>query len=166
MLEKFFANETIELNVLKKTLRKAVIEYKLVPIFCGSSLRNKGVQPLLDAVVEYLPSPVDIKEIRGTNPRTDKEEVRKLVPEEPFCGLAFKIQTDPHVGRITYVRVYSGKLQSGSYTYNATKGERERVGRLLLMHANQREEVSETFSGEIVAIVGLKSTKNNDTFFY
>ena len=163
LLEKFFAGETIELNVLKKTLRKAVIEYKLVPIFCGSSLRNKGVQPLLDAVVEYLPSPVDIKEIHGTNPRIDKEEVRKLVAEEPFCGLAFKIQTDPHVGRITYVRVYSGKLQSGSYTYNATKGERERVGRLLLMHANQREEVSETFSGEIVAIVGLKSTKTGDT---
>ncbi|HZZ98986.1 MAG TPA: elongation factor G [Candidatus Saccharimonadia bacterium] len=163
LLEKFFAAEVLDTNVLKKALRKAVIGYKLVPIFCGSSLRNKGVQPLLDAIVEYLPSPVDIQEIKGTNPVTEKEEVRKLVPEEPFCGLAFKIQTDPHVGRITYVRVYSGKLQSGSYTYNSTKNERERVGRLLLMHANQREEIPETFAGEIVAVVGLKSTKTGDT---
>ncbi len=163
LLEKYFAGEEIEINTLKTALRKAVIGYKLVPVFCGSSLRNKGVQPLLDAVVEYLPSPMDIQEIKGTNPKTNAEEVRKLIPEEPFCGLAFKIQTDPHVGRITYVRVYSGKLQSGSYTYNATKGEKERVGRLLLMHANQREEITETFAGEIVAVVGLKSTKTGDT---
>jgi elongation factor G len=114
-------------------------------------------------IVEYLPSPVDIDHIKGTNPKTEAEEVRKLVPEEPFSGLAFKIQTDPHVGRITYVRVYSGKLTSGSYTYNSTKGEKERIGRLLLMHANQREEIQEAWAGEIVAVVGLKSTKTGDT---
>ncbi len=163
LLEKYFAGEEIEVNVLKTALRKAVIEYKLVPIFCGSSLRNKGVQPLLDAVVEYLPSPVDIGEIKGTNPQTDEPASRKLVPEEKFCGLAFKIQTDPHVGRITYVRVYSGKLSAGTYTYNSSKGEKERIGRLLLMHANQREEIAEAWAGEIVAIVGLKSTKTGDT---
>ncbi len=163
MLERFFAGENIPVNELKQTLRKAVISYKLVPVFCGSSLRNKGVQPLLDAIVEYLPSPQDINHINGTNPDTDAEEVRKLTPEEPFCGLAFKIQTDPHVGRITYVRIYSGKLTSGSYTYNSTKGEKERVGRLLLMHANQREEIAEAWAGEIVAVVGLKYTKTGDT---
>ncbi len=163
MLEKFFAGEEIPLNDLKRQLRKAVIGYKLVPIFCGSSLRNKGVQPLLDAVVEYLPSPVDIDHIKGTNPRTEEPDQRKLVPEEPFSALAFKIQTDPHVGRITYCRVYSGKLASGSYTYNSTKGVKERVGRLLLMHANQREEIEEAWAGEIVAVVGLKDTKTGDT---
>jgi len=163
LLEKFFAAEEIALNDLKAALRKAVISYKLVPIFCGSSLRNKGVQPLLDAVVEYLPSPMDIGQVKGINPKTDAEEVRKLVPEEPFCGLAFKIQADPHVGRITYVRIYSGKLKSGSYTLNATKNESERVGRLLLMHANQREEIEEAYAGEIVAVVGLKATKTGDT---
>ncbi len=163
LLEKFFAGEEIPVNDLKAALRKAVISYKLVPIFCGSSLRNKGVQPLLDAVVEYLPSPVDIGVIKGVNPKTDAPEERKLIPDEKFCGLAFKIQTDPHVGRITYVRIYSGKLTAGSYTYNSTKGEKERIGRLLLMHANQREEISEALSGEIVAVVGLKSTKTGDT---
>ncbi len=163
MLERYFAGEDIPVNDLKICLRKAVIGYKLVPIFCGSSLRNKGVQPLLDAIVEYLPSPMDIDHITGTNPNTDAQESRRLVPEEPFCGLAFKIQTDPHVGRITYLRVYSGKLSSGSYTYNSTKGEKERVGRLLLMHANQREEINEALAGEIVAVVGLKYTKTGDT---
>lgn len=163
MLERFFAGTQIPVNELKAALRRAVISYKLVPIFCGSSLRNKGVQPLLDAVVEYLPSPVDIEEIKGTNTKTEEEEVRKLIPEEPFSGLAFKIQTDPHVGRITYVRVYSGKLSSGSYTYNANRGVKERVGRLLLMHANQREEIVEAWAGEIVAVVGLKDTKTGDT---
>lgn len=163
LLEKYFAGEEIPVNDLKRALRRAVIAYKLVPIFCGSSLRNKGVQPLLDAVVEYLPSPVDIGKITGTNPKTDTTEERKLIPEEKFCGLAFKIQTDPHVGRITYVRIYSGKITSGSYTYNSTRDEKERIGRLLLMHANQREEIPEAWAGEIVAIVGLKYTKTGDT---
>lgn len=163
LLEKYLNGEEPSINELKAALRNATIKYQLVPIFCGSSLRNTGVQILLDAVVEYLPSPQDIVEIKGVNPKTEEEEVRKLVPEEPFSGLAFKIQTDPHVGRLTYVRIYSGKLTSGSYTYNSTKRVRERVGRLLLMHANQREEINEAFAGEIVAIVGLKDTKTGDT---
>jgi elongation factor G len=148
---------------LKAALRKATISYQLVPIFCGSSLRNTGVQILLDAVVEYLPSPQDIINIKGTHPKTNEEVERQLVPEEPFAGLAFKIQTDPHVGRLTYVRVYSGTLEAGSYTTNTTRNEKERVGRLLLMHANQREEITKAYAGEIVAIVGLKATKTGDT---
>lgn len=152
-----------EVNQLKAALRRATIDYKLVPIFCGSSLRNTGVQVLLDAVVEYLPSPQDIDHIQGTHPKTGEEQVRQLVPEEKFSALAFKIQTDPHVGRLTYVRVYSGKLAAGSYTNNSVRNEKERVGRLLLMHANQREEIAEAFAGEIVAIVGLKSTRTGDT---
>lgn len=163
LLEKYFAGEEISVDELKAALRRATISYKLVPVFCGSSLRNTGVQILLDGVVEYLPSPQDIIEIKGINPKTDEEEVRKLVPEEPFCGLSFKIQTDPHVGRLTYVRIYSGKLTAGSYTYNSTRRTRERIGRLLLMHANQREEINEAYAGEIVAIVGFKDTKTGDT---
>ncbi len=163
LMEKFLNGEEPTVNELKAALRVATINYKLVPVFCGSSLRNTGIQILLDAVVEYLPSPPDIVEIKGTKPKSEEEVVRKLVPEEPFAGLAFKIQTDPHVGRLTYVRIYSGKLTSGSYTYNSTKGVRERVGRLLLMHANQREEIEEAFAGEIVAIVGLKDTKTGAT---
>jgi len=163
LMEKYLNAQEPTVNELKAALRLATIKYKLVPVFCGSSLRNTGVQILLDAVVEYLPSPQDIVEIKGINPKTQEEAVRKLVPEEPFAGLAFKIQTDPHVGRLTYVRIYSGKLSSGSYTFNSTRKTRERVGRLLLMHANQREEITEAFSGEIVAIVGLKDTKTGDT---
>jgi elongation factor G len=163
LLEQFFAEKEIPINDLKAALRKAVINYQLVPIFAGSSLKNTGIQPLLDAVVEYLPSPVDIDHIEGTNPKTQETEVRKLLPSEPFCALAFKIQTDPHVGKLTYCRVYSGTLKAGSYTYNTTKREKERVGRLLLMHANQREEIDEARAGEIVAIVGLKLTKTGDT---
>jgi len=163
LIEKFLNGQEIEVNELKSALRKSVINYDLVPIFCGSSLRNKGVQPLLDAVVEYLPSPQDVNEIKGTNPKTGEEDTRKLVPEEPFAGLAFKIQTDPHVGKLTYVRVYSGKLDAGSYALNANKDVKERIGRLLLMHANDREEIKTARSGEIVAIVGLKDTKTGDT---
>ena len=163
LLEKFLNGEELEVNELKAALRKATIAYKLVPVFCGSSLRNTGVQILLDAVVEYLPSPQDIDIISGTKPKSDEEVIRHLTPEEPFAALSFKIQTDPHVGRLTYARIYSGKLVSGSYTYNSTKDVKERVGRLLLMHANQREEISEAFAGEIVAIVGLKDTKTGDT---
>lgn len=163
LMEKFFAGEEPSINELKAALRRATINYQLVPIYCGSSLRNTGVQMLLDGVVEYLPSPQDIKEIKGTNPKTNEEEIRLLVPEEPFSGLSFKIQTDPHVGRLTYVRIYSGKLASGSYVFNPITRQRERVGRLLLMHANQREEISEAFAGEIVAIVGFKDTKTGHT---
>jgi len=163
LLEKFLEGEIPTIEELKKTLRIATLAYKLVPIFAGSSLRNKGVQPLLDAVVDYLPSPLDVEDIKGTNPKDQKEEVRPNKKEAPFSGLAFKIQTDPHVGRLTYIRVYSGTLKSGSYIQNATKDEKERAGRLLLMHANTREEISEAFAGEIVAIVGLKKTTTGDT---
>ncbi len=163
LLEKYLNGQNITVQELKSALRKAVIAYKLVPILAGSSLRNKGVQPLLDSVVDYLPSPADLKEVKGTNPKTGLEEIRKLTSLETFSGLAFKIQNDPHVGKLTYCRIYSGKLSSGSYAYNSSKNTRERVGRLLLMHANQREEIREGFAGEIVAIVGLKDTGTGDT---
>ncbi len=163
LLEKYLAGEEPTVDELRKALRAAVIAYKLVPIYAGSSLRNKGVQPLLDAVVNYLPSPVDLDHVTGTNPKTGEEEIRQLVPEEALAGLAFKIQNDPHVGKLAYFRVYSGKLMSGSYVYNSTKAMRERVGRILLMHSNQREEVKEAYAGEIVAIVGLKDTGTGDT---
>ncbi|MEK7534064.1 MAG: elongation factor G [Patescibacteria group bacterium] len=163
LLEKYLSGQEPTVDELKGALRRAVIAYKLVPIFAGSSLRNKGVQPLLDSVIDYLPSPHDLKEVKGINSKTNAEEIRKLAPEEAFCGLAFKIQNDPHVGKLTYLRIYSGKLSSGSYVYNSSKNKKERVGRLLLMHANQREELKEGFAGEIVAIVGLKDTGTGDT---
>lgn len=163
LMEKYLSGEEPGINELKAALRRATIGYKLVPVFCGSSLRNTGVQVLLDGVVEYLPSPQDIGEIKGTHPKTGEEEVRQLIPSEPFSGLAFKIQTDPHVGRITYVRIYSGKMTAGSYIYNPVTRVRERIGRLLLMHANQREEITEAFAGEIVAAVGFKDTKTGHT---
>jgi len=163
LLEKYLGGEEPTVEELRKALRAAVIAYKLVPIYAGTSLRNKGVQPLLDAVVDYLPSPQDLGSVKGINPKTEAEEERKLVPEEALAGLAFKIQNDPHVGKLAYFRVYSGKLLSGSYVYNANKGVKERIGRLLLMHANQREEIKEAYAGEIVAIVGLKDTITGDT---
>jgi len=163
LLEKFFSGEELTVAELKASLRRAVIAYKLVPIYAGTSLRNKGVQPLLDAVVDYLPSPVDLDSTEGENPKTGEVESRKLTPEEKLCGLAFKIQIDPHVGKLTYFRVYSGKVQAGSYIYNSTKGITERVGRILLMHANTREDAKEAYAGEIVALVGLKDTITGDT---
>ena len=163
LMEKYLNGEEPSMFDLKVALRKATIGNEIVPVFPGSSLRNKGVQPLLDAVVDFLPSPLDIKDTVGINPKTKEEETRKPKAEESFVGLAFKIQADPHVGKLTYVRIYSGKIQAGSYVYNASKSERERLGRLVLMHANTREEISEAKAGEIVAIVGLKSTKTGDT---
>lgn len=163
LLEKYLNNQEISVEELKKALRAAVIAYKLVPIYAGSSLRNKGVQPLLDAVIDYLPSPLDLDEIKGINPKTGQDEIRKLILDESFCGLAFKIQIDPHVGKLTYVRVYSGRINAGSYAYNSTKDTKERIGRLLLMHANQREEIKEAYTGEIVGVVGLKDTATGDT---
>ncbi|HUQ85588.1 MAG TPA: elongation factor G [Candidatus Limnocylindrales bacterium] len=163
LLEKYLGGEEPTVDELKAALRAAVIAYKLVPIYAGTSLRNKGVQPLLDAVIDYLPSPVDLKEVKGLHPKTGEAVLRQLVPDEAFSGLAFKIQNDPHVGKLSYFRVYSGTLVSGSYIYNSTKGVRERVGRILLMHANNREEVKEAYAGEIVAIVGLKDTITGDT---
>ena len=163
LLEKFLEGKEITHDELKAGVRNATIGYKIVPVIPGSSLRNKGVQPLLDAVIDYLPSPVDLGEVTGKDPKTGDEIVRKLIPEEKLSALAFKIQSDPHVGKITYVRVYSGKIESGSYIYNSTKDVRERVGRLLLMHANEREEIEAAYAGEIVAVVGLKDTGTGDT---
>ncbi len=163
LIEKFLSGTEPTLEELKAALRRAVISYKLVPIYAGSSLRNKGVQPLLDAVVDYLPSPLDLPPVEGTHPKTGEKEIRERAKDQPLSGLAFKIQIDPHVGKLTYVRLYSGTLASGSYVYNSTKGAQERVGRLLLMHANQREEIKEAYSGEIVAVVGFKDTITGDT---
>ncbi len=163
LMDKFFAGEEPTMKELKDALRNATCKNEIVPVFPGSSLRNKGVQPVLDAVVDFLPSPLDKNVTTGSNPKTGEEEIRKPDPSEPFSGLAFKIQADPHVGKLTYVRVYSGKITSGSYIYNAGKDERERVGRLMLMHANSREEISEAGAGEIVGVVGLKATKTGDT---
>ncbi len=162
-LEKFLAGEEPSIKELKAALRKAVIAYKLVPVYCGASLRNKGVQPMLDAIVEYLPSPVDVDHVKGTNPHTGGEEIRKTTNQEKFSGLAFKIQTDQHVGRLTYVRIYSGMIKSGQSMWNASKQKEERISRMLLMHANKREEIDAAYAGEIVALVGLKETTTGNT---
>jgi len=163
LIAKFLDGVEPTVPELKKALRPATISYKLVPVYAGSSLRNKGVQPLLDGIVDFLPSPLDVTPATGTLP--GKEDVVERHPDvkEPFAALAFKIQTDPHVGKLTYARVYSGKLESGSYAYNSSRDKTERVGRLLLMHANDREEIGHAEAGEIVAIVGLKETKTGDT---
>ncbi|MDW8060661.1 MAG: elongation factor G [Thermomicrobium sp.] len=148
---------------LRRALRAATIRGQLVPVLCGSALKNKGIQFLLDAIVDYLPSPLDIPPVKGTHPVTGEEITREADDEAPFAALAFKIQADPHVGRLTYVRVYSGRLTSSSYVYNSTKGERERISRLLRMHANHREEVEWIGAGDICAVIGLKKTFTGDT---
>ena len=163
LMEKYLGGEEISVEELKAALRQAVIANKIVPVMAGSSLRNKGVQPMLDSVVEFLPSPQDISSIVGKNPTTGDEEERKASPDAPLSALAFKVQVDPHVGKLTFVRVYSGTIQSGSYIYNSTKQTKERIGRLLLMHSNEREEIEEAYCGEIVAVVGLKQTITGDT---
>lgn len=148
---------------LKRAIRKGTLSGKLVPVLAGSSFRNKGVQPLLDAVVDYLPSPLDVGAVRGTHPRTGEVEERPADQQAPFCALAFKIMTDPYVGKLTYFRVYSGTLRAGSYVFNATRGIRERVSRILLMHANHREDIPEATAGEVVAAMGLRETTTGDT---
>ena len=164
LMEKFFEEGDLSVDEIKHALRKAVIELKVNPVLCGSSYKNKGVQKLLDAICEYLPSPVDIDHVVGFDVHDeDKKIVRKTDDDEPFCGLAFKIVADPFVGKLAYCRVYSGTLQAGSYVYNSTKGKRERVTKVLQMHAAQREEIPETYAGEIVALVGLKDTTTGDT---
>jgi elongation factor G len=163
LLERFFAEEELSVPDLKAALRKATIAGKLVPILNGSALKNKGVQPLLDAVIDYLPSPLDVPPMHGTNPRTMAEELRRPDPNDPFCALAFKIVTDPFVGKLAFIRVYSGTLKTGSYAYNSTRDQRERVGRLVQLHANERKDVSEVKAGEIAAIVGPKGTITGDT---
>lgn len=163
LLEKYLNGDEINNEELKKAIRAATIGYKIIPIFCGTSLRNKGVQPVLDAVIDFLPSPSDLQVIEGENPDTGEKETRKLVNEEKFSALSFKIQLDPHVGKITYTRIYSGTLTAGSYVYNVNKGVKERVSRILLMHANTREEIDKAYAGEIVALVGPKDTKTGDS---
>jgi len=163
LLDRYLSGKEIDVTDLKKALRKAVIAYKLIPVYCGTSLRNKAVQPVLDAIVDYLPSPVDLKEIKGNYPKTNEEVIRKLTPEEKFAALSFKIQLDPHVGKLTYTRIYSGVLESGSYVYNVSRDKKERVSRILLMHANNREEIDKAYAGEIVALVGPKDSKTGDT---
>ncbi len=163
LLEKYLNGIIPSTEELKIALRQAVISYQLVPIYTGTSLRNKGVQPLLDAIIDYLPSPLDRGSDNGTNPKTGDEIERKSENSEYFAGLAFKIQLDPHVGKLYYIRIYSGTLRAGSYAYNPTKGSSERISRLLLMHANQREEIVEAYAGEIVAVVGPKDIRTGDT---
>jgi elongation factor G len=158
LMMKYLEGEEIPVSDLKRVLRKATIEKKLVPVLCGSAFKNKGVQPLLDAVIDYLPSPLDVPPVKGTNPKTGEEEERKPLDDESFCGYVFKVMSDPYAGQLTYFRVFSGKVFAGSYVYNATKDKKERIGRLLLMHANSREDVQEAAAGEIVAAVGLDAT--------
>jgi elongation factor G len=163
LMEKYLGGEELTVAEIKAALRKGCISNKLVPVICGSSYKNKGVQLLLDAVVDYLPSPLDIPAIKGVDANTGEPIERRADDNEPFSALAFKIATDPFVGRLAFIRVYSGKLNSGSYVYNATKGKRERAGRLVQMHANHREEISDVETGDIAAVVGLKDTTTGDT---
>lgn len=163
LLEKYLGGEEPTLEELRLALRNATISGKIIPVMCGSALKNKGVQPLLDAVIWYLPSPLEVPAIKGTNPKTEEEEERKADDNEPFAALAFKIAADPFVGKLAFFRVYSGKLQAGSYILNTTTGEKERIGRILRMHSNQREEVKEIDAGNIAAAVGLKNTTTGDT---
>jgi len=163
LTEKYLNGEEISIDELKAALRQGVIDAKLVPVFTGTALRNKGVQLVLDAVVDYLPSPLDVTSIKGTDPKTELEIERHADDNEPFSALAFKVATDPFVGQLTFFRVYSGTLKAGSYVVNSTNGERERIGRILQMHANHREEIDEIRAGGIGALVGLKNTTTGDT---
>lgn len=163
LLEKYLNGQEMTQSEVMSAIRKATCEALIVPITCGTALKNRGVQPLLDCIIDYLPSPVDVAAVKGINPKSGEEEERAPSSSEPFSGLAFKIMSDPFVGRLTFFRVYSGILKTGSYTFNASKGKRERIGRLLQMHANKREEISEVHAGDIAAAVGLKDTGTGDT---
>ena len=163
LMEKVLMEEEVSVEELKAAIRKGTIECKIHPVFVGSSYKNKGVQELLDAVVDYMPSPLDVPPIKGINPETDEEEERPADPKGPFASLAFKIMTDPFVGKLTYLRVYSGSLDSGSYVLNACKDKKERIGRLLQMHSNNRVDIDSCTAGDIVAVVGLKDTSTGDT---
>lgn len=163
VMEKYLDGQPITKEQIKGVLRKSTIEIKAVLVLCGSAFKNKGIQTLLDAVVDYLPSPIDLPPVKGINPDNDREEFRRREETEPFSALAFKIMTDPFVGQLTYLRVYSGKLNAGTTAYNSTKGTREKIGRLLRMHANKREEIKELCAGDIAAVGGLRSTITGDT---
>jgi elongation factor G len=163
LMEKYLDGQEISEEEIKHAIRKGTVELKLVAVTCGSSYKNKGVQMLCDAIVDYLPSPLDVPPVKGTDPNTDEEIERKASDDEKFSALAFKIMTDPYVGKLAFMRVYSGKAEAGSYVYNSSKDKRERLGRILLMHANHRQELSEVYTGDIVAAVGLKDTGTGDT---
>ncbi len=163
LMEKYFEGEELTVEEIKTCIRKATIASEMVPICCGTSYRNKGVQPLLDAIVDFMPAPTDIEAIKGVNPETDEPEVRHSSDDEPFAALAFKIATDPFVGKICFFRVYSGSVDSGSTVYNSVKDNRERIGRILQMHANHREDIETCYAGDIAAAVGLKNTTTGDT---
>ncbi|SHJ37972.1 elongation factor G [Lutispora thermophila] len=163
LMMKYLEGEELTIEEIKAAIRKGTLANKLVPVLCGSSYKNKGVQLVLDAVVDYLPSPLDIPPVEGTNIDGDEKMIRKADDNEPFSALAFKIMVDPYVGKLAFFRVYSGKVEAGSYVYNSTKGKRERIGRIVLMHANHREEVKEVYAGDIAAAVGLKDTTTGDT---
>ena len=163
IMEMYLEGQEIPTAKIRKAIRQATVAVEMVPVVCGSSYRNKGVQKLLDAIVDYMPAPTDIPAIKGTNPKTDEEEDRHPSDDEPFSALAFKIMTDPYVGRLCFFRVYSGTLNTGSAVLNATKGKRERVGRLLQMHANHREDIEKVYAGDIAAVVGVKNTTTGDT---
>ena len=163
IMMKYLEGEDISVEEIVRAIRKATIEVKMTPVLCGSAHKNKGVQPLLDAIIDYMPSPLDIPPISGIDVNTDEEVERKSSDDEPFSGLAFKIMTDPFVGKLAFFRVYSGTLKSGSYILNSSKGKRERIGRILLMHANKRVDVDEVYAGDIAAVVGLKETGTGDT---
>ena len=162
-MEKYLGGEEITEDEIKAVIRKGTVSCKLCPVTCGTSYRNKGVQPLLDAIVDYMPAPTDIPPIAGINPETGEEDHRPSSDDEPFAALAFKIMTDPYVGKLAFFRVYSGILDGGSYVYNSTKGKKERIGRILQMHANNRKEIDRVYSGDIAAAVGLKDTTTGDT---
>jgi len=163
LMMKYLEGEEITEDELKKGIRKATIAVKMIPVLCGSAFKNKGVQPLLDAVVDYMPAPVDVPAIKGVNPDTGVEDKREASDEVPFSALAFKIMADPYVGKLAFFRVYSGVLKSGSYVFNSSKGKKERIGRILQMHANHREERTEVYTGDIAAAVGLKDVSTGDT---
>jgi elongation factor G len=163
VLDKYLTEGTLTVEEMRKSIRKSTLAMKIVPVLAGSAFKNKGIQPLLDAVVDYLPSPLDVPPVEGVNPENDETVLRRASDEQPFSALAFKIMSDPFVGHVTYIRVYSGVLNAGSYVYNSTKNSRERIGRLLQMHANKREEIEAVYAGDICACVGLKSVTTGDT---
>ena len=163
VMELALEEKPIPQDLLRKVIRQGTIDNKLVPVTCGTSYRNKGVQKLLDAIVDFMPSPLDIPAIQGVNPETEEEDERPADDNAPFSALAFKIMTDPFVGRLSFVRVYSGKLTTGSTVLNSTKNQKERIGRILQMHANHREDIEEIYSGDIAAVIGLKNSTTGDT---
>jgi elongation factor G len=163
LAHKYLEGEEISPDELRRALRAGTLAYKLVPVLCGSALKNKGIQPMLDAVIDYLPSPLDVPPVSGRDPRSGEEQTRQTDPDKPFAALAFKIAADPYVGKLAFFRVYSGTLKTGSYVYNSSKGGKERIGRLLQLHANHREEVEQVSAGDIAAAVGLKNTFTGDT---